>query len=482
MTSSPSAPKLFISYCSSSVETQEWVTNLAQNLSNDGVHVIYDLWDLGPGQDAFAFMEQIVRDDEIKKVVLICDSHYVKRANEREHGVGTEAQIISPKIYADTSQTKFVAVVLASDQAGKALVPIYYTSNIYIDFRSEANSVQSYEKLLRWILDKPSHQRPPIGKVPAHIADPAAPSLGLGMYSSRAVDALRNSRPNAFGLLDEYLDRFIENMPRFRIPIDPGPVDDAVVRSIDASLPARNEFCDVLGAVLRFGDVSACVGRLHRFFERLYPYTQNVLPVSEGFMPNSDNYRFLVHEFFLVTVASFVHHEKFEDAERFLEKAFYLRQPGLQEGGRIGKFAEFCLSVSALEDRKRRLKSSRVSLHADMLKSRSPEHGVTFSDLMQADCICYIRSLIVRKDRFETWWPETLVYAASQFAPLEVFARCASRTYYRRMYGLLGIKNDESSAATIASVLGDSGETLSWGGRFVSVKTLIGADQLGTMP
>ena len=68
------APKLFISYSWSSPTHEQWVLYLASELRESGVYVILDKWDLKEGYDAVAFMEKMVTDPEIKKVVIISDN------------------------------------------------------------------------------------------------------------------------------------------------------------------------------------------------------------------------------------------------------------------------------------------------------------------------------------------------------------------------------------------------------------------------
>jgi hypothetical protein len=41
------------------------------SLMGDGVNVILDVWDLKNGQDKYVFMEQMVEDSEIKKVLSV---------------------------------------------------------------------------------------------------------------------------------------------------------------------------------------------------------------------------------------------------------------------------------------------------------------------------------------------------------------------------------------------------------------------------
>src|SRR5260221_9764028 len=100
-------PKLFISYSWSTPDHEAWVLRLATELCEVGINVILDKWELKEGQDANAFMERMVTDETIKKVVMVCDRVYVEKANSRKGGVGTETQIITPDIYAKQDQSKF---------------------------------------------------------------------------------------------------------------------------------------------------------------------------------------------------------------------------------------------------------------------------------------------------------------------------------------------------------------------------------------
>src|SRR5206468_6744780 len=116
-------PKLFMSYSWSSPEHEQWVLNLATELRESGVDVVLDKWDLKEGHDAYAFMEKMVTDPQIRKVILICDRMYAEKADGRSGGVGTETQIISAKVYEKEDQNKFVAVVTENTEEGEAYLP-----------------------------------------------------------------------------------------------------------------------------------------------------------------------------------------------------------------------------------------------------------------------------------------------------------------------------------------------------------------------
>lgn len=111
-------PKVFISYSWTTPQHEQWVLDLADRLSGDGIVVTLDKWDLKEGQDKHAFMEQMVHDETIGKVLVICDRGYQVKADDRKGGVGTESQLISKEVYDNTGQEKFIPIVREYDKDG----------------------------------------------------------------------------------------------------------------------------------------------------------------------------------------------------------------------------------------------------------------------------------------------------------------------------------------------------------------------------
>lgn len=142
-------PVVFISYSWSDDEYQDWIVNLAERLSHDGVHVKIDVWDLKEGQDKYVFMEQMVNSEEVEKVLLMCNEDYKIKADNREGGVGDETQIISSSIYNNVNQEKFIPVITERDDSGNEFTPNYIESRIYIDLSDNEAYEENYEKLLR---------------------------------------------------------------------------------------------------------------------------------------------------------------------------------------------------------------------------------------------------------------------------------------------------------------------------------------------
>jgi hypothetical protein len=151
------SPKVFISYCWKNKTYQDKVLHLAERLRENGVDVTLDQWDLRPGQDMNAFMEMSIRDAE--KVLILCESKYTEKADARKGGVGKETTIITPEMYGQYRQEKFIPVVMESP----ASFPAYLKSAMAVFYVTEAE--EEFEKLLRSIYEV-HKEKPPLGKIP----------------------------------------------------------------------------------------------------------------------------------------------------------------------------------------------------------------------------------------------------------------------------------------------------------------------------
>jgi len=128
------SPVVFISYAWGDTVHMDRVRYLADRLNDRSVEVIFDQWDLSEGMDKYSFMEQAVAREDVTRVLMLCDRKYKEKANNRDGGVGDETQVISPEVYRDTSNTKFIPLVFEVDETNSPYLPIYLQSRIYIDF------------------------------------------------------------------------------------------------------------------------------------------------------------------------------------------------------------------------------------------------------------------------------------------------------------------------------------------------------------
>jgi len=321
------------------------------------------------------------------------------------------------------------------------------------------------------------HKKPEIGKVPAFLTeDETAVSLATSARFKRAIDAVKNGRPFASAAVVEYFTTLSEEFEKLRLDLDSDPFDEAVVQSIDAFLPYRNEAIEMFQTLAMYLDNDETRIVLHRFFEGLIPYFDS--PHREA---GTDNFKFIAHELFLYALATFVDRERFETAVHLMQNEYFI--PGRSEYGRdaMVSFEVFREYIESLEERNKRLEMNRLSVRADMLKHRCKGVGLTFAQLMQMDFILFMRDHLNHPDGCTKWWPETLLYVGRHSSPFEVFARSRSASYFVRSKVLLGI-DAKVELVPLLEMFKDKQNLPRWGYDTFSPMGLLGFEQLATKP
>jgi hypothetical protein len=148
-----SVRKIFISYSWSSNDYVDRVRELAEELASHGMDVERE------GDDKYHYMEMMVNDKSIDKVIVLLDEAYQRKADDRDGGVGTEATIMTPEIYADVvkkrGKQKFIPVIMERDlETGKEFVPAFLKGRKYIDLTDADHYSEKFEELVRAIHEK----------------------------------------------------------------------------------------------------------------------------------------------------------------------------------------------------------------------------------------------------------------------------------------------------------------------------------------
>ena len=466
-----SQPRIFISY-SWAFEPKDWVINLAHDLASKGVEVILDKWSLREGEDAYFFMEKMVTDGAITKVIIVSDKTYAEKADGRSGGVGTETQIISREIYEKTDQRKFVVAVVERDENNKQYLPTFAKSRVFIDFSESEYYDKSLEQLLRWIYDKPLHEKPPIGPPPTFLTD-NTPSTGTSTLARSVVDGLRHGKASTTGLITEYLEKFSDSLENFRINQSKILNDELVTASIESFLPARNELLSTTRAIIQYEHERTYTLLFHKFFERLLRYYNNPKEFRQFDERNNDNFKFIVHEIFLYFLGTLVHREKLETAHELLSAGYYTQQKELQS------YQVFREHLETLDGRATKINADRAVVRPLLLKDRNSTSGLDFSLVMQADFVCYVRSLVFDDGQYG-WWPETLAFINWQSPPFEIFVRSTSQLYLAKVIKLFGVNDLATLKISIDNA--DRRDFPRWGGRSLPVASLMALDKLGTQP
>lgn len=436
-----SIPKVFISYSYSSIEHEKWVVEFADKLMSDGVNVILDKWELKEGQDKYVFMEKMVTDPTITKVLIICDKEYQEKADSRKGGVGTETLIISEDIYTKVEQEKFIPVIKEYKDDIPCL-PVLLKTRIYIDLTTEQKYYDEYEKLLRSIYNQPLEKKPPLGTPPSHIFDSEPLRFRTSHKVSSFQDSVLKDKKISKGLLTDYLDTLLISLEDFRLETTENNTefDERVLESITSFIPYRDEFIDLVDFICKYTEEDF-------YFEEIFEFLQNAIPFmyppvkTTSWKPYwCDNYKFILNELFLYLIASMISNKRYLQTNIFLSDYYYFSTNSRPQKS---SFVEFYHRIESLDIiRNRRLKLNRKSVVVDLIKERATLKSVSFMEIMQTDFILFIRSIVSSLEGQYPWNPTTLIYMWDGI-PFDLFLKGQSRKFFNGIKILLDVDNKE---------------------------------------
>jgi len=185
---SPTYPKVFISYSHDSDKHKDWVRRLAERLCIDGVDILLDQWEIGPGDDVTAFMERAL--SSCARVLIICTDTYIQKANTLTGGVGYERMIITAEIARDLETRKFIPILR---NIADPTLPDFLGPRIYVDLRIGDFDEAQYDVLLRELHQEHKYKKPTLGRSPYVRAKTETSQEGEIMATDDSVHAPTNS-------------------------------------------------------------------------------------------------------------------------------------------------------------------------------------------------------------------------------------------------------------------------------------------------
>lgn len=154
-------PRIFISYSHDSRDHKQWVAELSTDLRHKGIDVILDQWDLSPGEDVTAFIEENLSSAD--RVLVICTEEYVRKADAGEGGVGYERMIVTAELIKNLGTKKFIPVIRQASKEKK--MPRFMGARYYINLSEYSFFDEEFKKLISE-LHKIPPKKPPLGKNP----------------------------------------------------------------------------------------------------------------------------------------------------------------------------------------------------------------------------------------------------------------------------------------------------------------------------
>ena len=431
-------PKVFISY---SWMVGDRVLEFAERLvETDGVDVVLDKWDLKEGQDKYTFMEQAVNNPEIIRVLIICDKTYAEKADNRTGGVGDETVIISPEIYGNVSQEKFVPVVFEKDENNKPYLPAYIKSRIYFDLSNDDIYEAEYEKLLRNLYGKPEHKKPKLGKAPEWLNEEEVSFSAIRDLVKQVKGYNGGNMSKAGFLTRRAVDDFTQALKSLGLPLDKPFDADLYMKQIDMAKPLRDYFVDYVEALISkdfpVGDV------LSDFFEKIFNNTIDTGGLTQYDPNNFEFYLFFIWESFICTASVLLHFERYEDINRIITRTFFLRNDPKSDVETAGTFAAFFRFFDILEKVcKPKSEDSRLfTLAGDIVVKREKKPLITKESLVEADLLLYQVSYALFEADAWKWFPSLYVYR-SDFQSQKIWTRLQSRRYCEKLFPLFGVNS-----------------------------------------
>ena len=424
MSASKEHPKVFISYSWSGAEHEQFVMELATSLRTHGVDAILDKWRLRPGQDKYVFMESMVTDPSVAKVLVLCDRRYQEKANSRAGGVGTESQIISQELYSKVQQTKFIPVVCERGANGEEFLPVFMKGRMYVDLSSDERFGDGLDELLRQIFDRPLYPEPLLGDTPAFLKLEGG-GLPIAKELAGALRAIKDGKTNREGLEMLFVRSVAAEVSRLYVrPEGKEGYDEEIYQAILRTKALRDQVAEYADTFALFSSedpksLKGCTYLLEQLGQQFGPPMENGT-YMDGW---SDLYRFFALEATLVITSALLRYERWQCLRSFLSYPYLVRTD--HSGPATADITIFDSYIRSMDEhRNNRMRTNRACLTADMLKERCSTEGTPFRELVQADVFLALYGVVHAKDseangQNRYWAPRTSVYTSdAQRLPL----------------------------------------------------------------
>lgn len=475
-------PKIFISYSWSS---DALVLELAQRLISHGVEVVLDKWDLKEGQDKYAFMEQCVSDPDITKVLIVCDSQYAKKADDRTGGVGDETVIISSEIYGKMQQEKFIPIIAEKDIEGNPCVPVYIKTRIYIDLSDENKFEAEYEKLLRNIYEKPLYAKPKLGKRPEWLDEEKMDLFPL-------KDLIRQIRGSITEIkrkscIAGFKAAYIDTMKAFWVK-DVTP-DQEYKLFLDTK-PIRDLFLDFV-EVMAESD-SDYAERLAEIFEEIFNTLTSIKTfeptASSGCDSDVDIYKIHMWELFICVITYMRYVDDYKSINTMLTYTYFLNENTLGGCNKIKNYTEFrhySIPIETYYKPRSEFKQKHTLLGDVIYNQREKTPIYSKKAIAETDIFLYqvYNGLNLPEETeswsYDYWFPTLYIYVRD--ASLE-WERLKSKRYCKKMMDLFGAEDIDKLKETISKCKFD--KEMKYSGSFGSVPAILSyikVEDIGTL-
>ncbi len=432
-------PKVFISYAWASKEYENKVIAFVSSLIDVGIDVIFDKFNLTEGNDTHAFMEQSVNDPTVTNVLLLLDPVYAEKANDHKGGVGTETQIISPQVYNEVNQEKFIPVIFERDENGNVCKPTYLVTRFHIDLSVAEKYDEEYKKLVRRLYGIETYEKPPLGKKPAWVESPEKVEIknivSYDVLKGNVTDAAKKEKyASLLHEIEENIISFIQKMPT---EIN----NQEYVNFYSETNSIRDNYLMLLKYYIYVDKsdvlISAFLENLFNRFDAQYMY-------DIKFSTNQINLaKILIHELFICTIAYLLKKQDYKASGNILKRTYFKKGRNEPE--------TFCIFRTRTEgnyfdDAIREIDNKNYHSGVANFWIKNINTDIfTKDDFVFADLICFNFSVFGNVMSNEWYWfPITYVYDNQYTSVLGSFGKhLISKEFFVTVLPLFGFEKAE---------------------------------------
>lgn len=470
--------KVFISYSWGNKEHQDWIINLGKRLMTDTVDVVLDRWSLKDGHDIHSFMEEMVKSEDIFRVLIVCNKKYKEKADDREGGVGTETQIISPNLYSKEKQEKFIPIVLERDEEGKAYLPVYLSSRKYIDFSLEEDFEDSYEDLLRNILEAPSIPKPKLGtKPPTYITEN---SIDLSETNSK-IRTIENQIKKNDTLNQRYVSDFIEafqsKLWEFNLVDSPNNIKafgEDLMKTLKNYKPLREDFIKFIDLITT-NKIDFASEIIIEFFENKPMYLKPQDERNSWFESEFDAFKVIFQELFIYTIAVGIKNKNYFFVSELLHSKYFVKD--LDSINQEPSSFPFLYGYHQNLENYIKQTFNKVTGFGHYIITNLSDQ-VNKQTLIFSDTLCYCVSYLEAEDYYDCWFPNTYLYGKRN-SGFNFFDKLSSKKHFEKVKVLFDVQNETELKEKLKKNKENSGDRIRYGtNRIPFVYELIDSEKI----
>ena len=388
-------------------------------------------------------MEKCVTDPSITNVLMLLDPVYASKADKHTGGVGTETQIISPKVYQEVTQDKFIPVIMKRDDNGNICKPTYLQGRLHFDLSIPEEYDATYQRLVRSLFGIETYQKPQLGSKPDWVDRQISPTNKI-LVTYDAIKRFSSSKAK-----EETFSTFLDEISKGLLALltSTEHTNDPLLL-YEASAPYKTNFVQLLGVS---SYVETRVQALASFFEE----TANKLPRYGNNEANAIKTR--LHELFLYCLAFFLKKKDYSSAGYFLRKTYFNKekQSGKAHGASSftmfysGSSHEFIDSAVKQRDNKNYYSGTAQLWIDSLISDICTKEQFVFADLICFNYCIYGRNFL---DDW-TWFPITYVYDNEYDSSIGSFAqKLVSREHAEAILPLFGFDSLDDFIAKVKEV------------------------------